>query len=972
MEDEQASLTLMQQAPHTPPRRKRTKSFGMKAIHRCSVFLIFVIGLYRVAQQTSWDAMPTDYSRLLATTLSVKARSPQPEQRSQFLPKLKEPTPPQWGLDRPDTFSVTGSRDVGAEDGGLVLILTDSRAGADALLSLVGNSCPDMPMAALIATEMPWLDAKTQQCTYAYWLKKLEEHRSSQYCDKEEDPRCSVIREIVGTTEDETLQKEQLLNRYVKAFVSDDTNLIPCVASCQKGTVKYLKIAVEWNMPIKVLPKGMSIRLTRRNYFERYMAFVMATKTDMWGIQSAEDKRKQVEAFKGFTLNLAEMLSFFDKFRREDETADKAIQNHLGSTLWIDQKDVRDNPGTVKQAIQNYVAGNGAQTNNPELSNDGDDWPRGKEFLNQLVNRKIVGEMLGTAGRADWIGAPTPKTIHLVLLDDQNQRPYDLPPGIEPTRVQSFGDMILQIQHLKADDWVVAANRHTTINPHIRSTAHWYDALSSFRAKLEQHHGKVVMASSSKETSVKASARYLKTRDMDYALAGPAEAVLRILNGREAGNFPDDGSMFGSGLRFEGVLEKIRCDEEKSETITSVADQQLFVSNTVDNCFKQPVKYPVWGDHNDAKIQTESILDHIDRLFLKDESLAYIDRHFGNEILYHVNSTGLFGSPVERDQYRVLPTEDLLVLAHKVLKEQQQSGRNQWPALQRSLRDDGFTYFGWYGDWKECNRNNAPGQQSVPVLTTCATVACNYSFPSPAYMTIVNAQPDMNHWLSVFDEFEEKYPWDKKIPKVFWRGGLTENDPNRVFESARWRLNKKIHEISDEDSKNLYDVGFTGFPSFLTAQIDIDEKLVGGFKPGLAAMNDFQQYKAILDMDGNSWSSRFSTMLCYNSLAIKVEPDYADHFFFDLIPWKHYVPIKSDLSDLIDNIKFVLDPANDGIVLNIIAAANQWCTQRLTKSALALDQLDIWNSYVERLDGPSTVPKGKIHFDQQMMSLPAQ
>jgi hypothetical protein len=461
-------------------------------------------------------------------------------------------------------------------------------------------------------------------------------------------------------------------------------------------------------------------------------------------------------------------------------------------------------------------------------------------------------------------------------------------------------------------------------------------------------------------------------------LAGPAAAVLKILNGDAAGieTVADDRSMFGWGLRFEGVMDKMGCDNTGSHTISAVSDQPLFVSSTQRNCFRPPVTFPLWGEHNNEHVRTEPILEHINRILTKDESLAYIDRHFGNEIVYQVNATGLFGGPVVRDRFRVLPTEELLVKAHDILMEEQKTGRTtKWPALQGSLsRDDGkgFTYFGWYGDWKGCNLHNAPGQQTVPILTTCATMACNYSFPSPAYMTIVNAQPDMTHWLSVFDEFEEKYPWEKKISQVYWRGALTENDPLRVYNSARWRLNKLVHEISDESTKQMFDVGFTGFPIFLTAQMDLDQTQVGGFKQGKESMNDFQQYKAILDMDGNSWSSRFSTMLCYNSLAIKVEPDYADHFFVDLVPWKHYVPVKADLSDLIDNVKFVLDPANDGIVRNMIGAANEFCMQRLTKRALALDQLDVWNAYVDRLEGPSTVPgPDNTDFGNAMVRLPS-
>lgn len=34
-------------------------------------------------------------------------------------------------------------------------------------------------------------------------------------------------------------------------------------------------------------------------------------------------------------------------------------------------------------------------------------------------------------------------------------------------------------------------------------------------------------------------------------------------------------------------------------------------------------------------------------------------------------------------------------------------------------------------------------------------------------------------------------------------------------------------------------------------------------------------------------------------------------YYPQLVPWKHYVPVKNDLSDLASRVRFVLDPAND-------------------------------------------------------------
>jgi Glycosyl transferase family 90 len=362
-------------------------------------------------------------------------------------------------------------------------------------------------------------------------------------------------------------------------------------------------------------------------------------------------------------------------------------------------------------------------------------------------------------------------------------------------------------------------------------------------------------------------------------------------------------------------------------------------------------RYPMWED---AGIDIKPILGHIDQLFVHNKSLANIDPHFGSEIMYIMDSTGVWGTEVRRDKYRVLPTEAFLVKAHAELMELAKAPANsaeshRWSALQRTIQTTGFPYWGWYGDWKFCNAQNM-GTESVPLFTTCATTSCPLSFPTPSYMNIIDSQPDPGNWYKVYGRFAKDYAWENKIAKVVWRGALSENDPTKVFESQRWRLTTKVTAMTDPKEKEMFDVGFTNIPIFLTAQIDIDASLAGGIVSGIGLMNDFQKYKAVLDMDGNSWSSRFGTMLCYNSVALKVEPAYADFWFYDLVPWKHYIPIKNDLSDLVENVQFALDPLNEPVIKEIIDSANQWCSERFIHKSLAHDMLDIWESYIQMLD----------------------
>lgn len=273
-----------------------------------------------------------------------------------------------------------------------------------------------------------------------------------------------------------------------------------------------------------------------------------------------------------------------------------------------------------------------------------------------------------------------------------------------------------------------------------------------------------------------------------------------------------------------------------------------------------------------------------------------------------------------------------------------------------------------YGDFKTCNYKNFE-EDSIPLFTTCAMIGCTHAFPMPNYMTIIDSQVSDDNWRGVFKQFNEQYPWESKIRKVVWRGALSEAEPTKALTSVRWRLAKVVHEAQNDQ----YDIGLTSIPSWLTDKIDFDLSEIGGFKKGISPMAAFQQYTAIIDMDGNSWSSRFGTLLCYNSVVVKVEPKYFDYFHAELKPWTHYIPVKDDLSDFHENIAWALDIKNEIAVKNIITSANQWCSQRMIPSELAIDLLDIFESYVRLLDRADAnwmnewqIAKEKIMSSQQL------
>ncbi|KAG5733417.1 hypothetical protein E4T56_gene4120, partial [Termitomyces sp. T112] len=71
-------------------------------------------------------------------------------------------------------------------------------------------------------------------------------------------------------------------------------------------------------------------------------------------------------------------------------------------------------------------------------------------------------------------------------------------------------------------------------------------------------------------------------------------------------------------------------------------------------------------------------------------------------------------------------------------------------------------------------------------------------------------------------------------------------------------------------------------------------------------------YKYVLDIDGNGWSSRFKRLITSNSLIFK-STIYPEWFTDRIAPWIHYIPVQVDLSDLADSLTFFRgDPNGEG------------------------------------------------------------
>ncbi|GAX10875.1 hypothetical protein FisN_31Hh084 [Fistulifera solaris] len=417
--------------------------------------------------------------------------------------------------------------------------------------------------------------------------------------------------------------------------------------------------------------------------------------------------------------------------------------------------------------------------------------------------------------------------------------------------------------------------------------------------------------------------------------------------------------IFGIGL---ALLLQIPLLFVSRDTTTTNDDSSVEDNTTKDDessLFNDHYRFPRWGNEgigfDDWMIFVQGLKNGTASTVVSPKTRSRFP-----EVLYVVDAHGVWVSSMltqrsffRTNQHRQKLTEQLFTVAWQLLIAQTNSTR--WIHLQQASSLQGFPFLAWYGDYKSCQYHNWKNTSSIPLLTTCAPVSCPYAFPIPNYQNVWSVLSNTEQQTS----YQTQYPWPSKQRQLIWRGSLSA--PNEHYNSTRWRV--VVHAQNDP----RVDVGFVSI-GHMNARLHIPwPEIGGGLKPTITPMSDFQQYFAILDMDGNAWSSRFGELLCYNSIVVKVEPVYVESIQRDLIPWKHYIPMASNLSDWDSVLEFLFDSRNDAKIQRMIRSANRWCRQQLTMPALAARLLDVWENYLGHMEEGS--PRWQTQWSEYKASI---
>jgi hypothetical protein len=166
------------------------------------------------------------------------------------------------------------------------------------------------------------------------------------------------------------------------------------------------------------------------------------------------------------------------------------------------------------------------------------------------------------------------------------------------------------------------------------------------------------------------------------------------------------------------------------------------------------------------------------------------------------------------------------------------------------------------GDVEKCNDYSG---KEIPVFSWYTVTGCEYSWPVP-YPQLWSAVKDSaEEWDKQFAEWEERYPWKDKVKKAVWRGSMTgPNNPD-------WRElpRSKLAFKSLEDGNRTIDAAF-GEHDWRKHTAREEEARNAKLEVPRMEFHDYMKYRAILDLDGNTWSARFAMLLCFNSVVIKV------------------------------------------------------------------------------------------------------
>ncbi|KAF7299174.1 CAP10 domain-containing protein [Mycena indigotica] len=209
---------------------------------------------------------------------------------------------------------------------------------------------------------------------------------------------------------------------------------------------------------------------------------------------------------------------------------------------------------------------------------------------------------------------------------------------------------------------------------------------------------------------------------------------------------------------------------------------------------------------------------------------------------------------------------------------------------------------------------------------------------------------DESWWSGSFSHPND-VKWEDKKAKIYWRG--MSNGGHIIGQNyhrfPRFRLITIARNHSDLIDAKMTQFAETHCTDNCERNKIIEEYDITGPK---SSKEEVYKFKYLLDVDGNTFSGRYLSLLRSGSLVFK-STVYDEYFNDWLLPYEHYVPVSPDLSDLVDKVQWAID--NEAEARRI-----QETGQLFAEKVMTDDQNDCYFAMV-LLEWARLQNKAKIH-----------
>lgn len=172
---------------------------------------------------------------------------------------------------------------------------------------------------------------------------------------------------------------------------------------------------------------------------------------------------------------------------------------------------------------------------------------------------------------------------------------------------------------------------------------------------------------------------------------------------------------------------------------------------------------------------------------------------------------------------------------------------------------------------------------------------------------------DIKSFYETVSEIIQESAKPPTINKVGWYGNLGSPLPDVIEHKTR----PLLKQIGDAHP-SLFDIVHIGLMNVKKGESPIKPN------PRYLSLPNLTKYKYLIDIGGNGYSGRLKFLMFSKRPILLVDRNYVEYFHDDLIPYVHYIPVKMDLSDLVDNVRWMM--MNEARSLQIAQNAYEYAT----------------------------------------------